>query len=430
VGVKTLRIGIVGAGVAGLYLADLLHPHHDIHVFEAGAYPGGHTNTVDVDIDGHSVAVDTGFIVHNDRNYPLFVDMIERLGVAAQDGDMSFSMSCELSGLEYCGTSLNTMFAQRSNIVRPRFLNMLREVLRFNGLADQLLRAPAEQNLAGFLAEHRFNGPVVDDYLVPMAAAIWSSKPTEILDFPAAYFGHFFANHGLLTVNDRPQWRTVVGGSRNYVAPLIAPFVDRIHLNQPVAQVLRDADGAEIRTAEGHSQRVDAVVFACHSDQALAMLAAPSPTEREVLGQIPFQPNDTVLHTDACLMPKRRLAWASWNYHRYQADEQQVSLTYDMSHLQQLSAPQRLFVSLNATDRINPDAVLRRIQYEHPVYNTLSVHARGRWREISNTNSTHYCGAYWGYGFHEDGLRSAVAVANDIDSGTDMLNNVPTTGYA
>lgn len=425
-----MRIAIVGAGVAGLYLADLLHPHHDIQVFEAGAYAGGHTNTVDVDIAGQPVAVDTGFIVHNDRNYPLFVAMIERLGVAAQDGDMSFSMSCELSGLEYCGSSLNTVFAQRRNLVRPTFLKMLREILRFNSLAATLQSAPPEQNLASFLAAHRFEGPVVDDYLVPMAAAIWSSKPAEILDFPAAYFGHFFANHGLLTVNDRPQWRTLTGGSRSYVAALTAPFAERIHLRQAVRQVHRHAEGVEVVTAEGARMAADAVVFACHSDQALAALAEPTATEREVLGAIPFQANDTILHTDPDLMPKRRLAWASWNYHRFRREEEQVCVTYDMTHLQQLSAPERLFVSLNATDRIHPERILRRIRYEHPVYNTASVQARNRWQEISGCHHTHYCGAYWGYGFHEDGLRSAVAVAKAIDSASGIGHKDQTSGYA
>ena len=412
-----MRIAIVGGGISGLYLAHLLHQQHEITVFEAGDHAGGHTHTHDVDINGTAIAVDTGFIVHNDRNYPLFVALIEELGVAAQDGDMSFSMSCELSGVEYCGSSLNTVFAQRRNLFSPKFIGMLREVVRFNGLEAQLLTAPAEQNLAGFLNRHGFSGAVVDDYLLPMAAAIWSSKPAEILDFPAAYFGHFFANHGLLTINDRPQWRTITGGSRAYIEPLIRPFKDRVRLNAPVRRVVRSEVEVQVTAADGPAEGFDAVVFACHSDQALATLADPSPAEQEILGAIPYQPNETVLHTDISLMPNSRRAWASWNYHRFVEAEQQVCVTYDMSHLQQLQAPERLLVTLNATDRIDPAKILRRLNYAHPVYNSSRVAARGRWHQISNTNNTHYCGAYWGYGFHEDGLRSAVAVANDFDSG-------------
>jgi predicted NAD/FAD-binding protein len=393
----------------------MLYPHHDITVFESGAYAGGHTNTVDVTIGDETVAVDTGFIVHNDRNYPLFVALMNELGVATQDSEMSFSMSCEISGLEYCGSSLNTVFAQRRNIARPRFIGMLREILRFNKLSDRLLAASDDQNLAEFLAEHDFNGAIADDYLIPMAAAIWSSDPTEILDFPAAYFGHFFHNHGLLSISNRPQWKTIPGGCRNYIAPLSAPFKENVLLNAPVTRVERDANGVDIVTADSHRARFDAVVFACHSDQALGMLAQPTQAEADVLGAIPYQRNETVLHTDIGLMPRKRRAWASWNYRRFDHHSRQVSVTYDMTHLQHLQASERLLVTLNATDKINPNRVLRRIDYQHPVYNRHSVVARGRWQEISGVNRSYYCGAYWGYGFHEDGMRSAVAVAEQLD---------------
>lgn len=409
-----MRIAIIGGGISGLYSARLLYKHHDVQLFEAGSYPGGHTNTVDADFGDRRIPVDTGFIVHNDRNYPLFLAMLDELGVAAQDGDMSFSMSCEITGLEYSGTSLNTLFAQRRNLINPRFLGMLRDILRFNRHSDLLLAAPADQNLADFLGQHGFSGALVDDYLVPMAAAIWSSDPANILDFPAAYFGRFFHNHGLLTVNDRPQWRTICGGSRNYVAPLIAPFRDRVHLNAPVEFVSRDGDHVSVKAGGGEAQRFDQVIFACHSDQALEILRDPTQAEREILGDIPYQPNDTVLHTDASLLPKKRLAWSAWNYHRYQSDATEVCVTYHMSLLQKLDSPRPLLVSLNATDRINPDTILQRIRYHHPVYDSASVKARGRWAEISSVNNTHYCGAYWGYGFHEDGLRSAHAVADMI----------------
>jgi len=415
-----LRLAIIGGGISGLFAARKLHQDHDIRVFESGSYAGGHTNTVDAEVGGETVAVDTGFIVHNDRNYPLFVDLMDELGVTTQDSEMSFSMSCEISGLEYCGSTLNTLFAQRSNIVKPRFLGMLREVLRFNKLSDRLLATSDDQNLAGFLTEHGFSGAIADDYLIPMAAAIWSSDPAEILDFPAAYFGHFFHNHGLLSINNRPQWKTIPGGSRNYVAPLIAPFKDRVLLNSAVKRVERDANGVDVITADSQRARFDAVVFACHSDQALDMLARPTQAESQVLGAIPYQRNETVLHTDITLLPRKRLAWASWNYHRF-ADRAShnrglVSVTYDMTHLQHLRASERLLVTLNAADKINPNRVLQRIDYQHPVYNRDSVAARRRWQEISGLNRSYYCGAYWGYGFHEDGMRSAVAVAKQLES--------------
>lgn len=404
----------MGGGIAGLYTAHLLHPRHDIQVFESGNYPGGHTNTVDVTVDGVSTAVDTGFIVHNDRNYPLFTALLDELGVAAQDGEMSFSMSCALSGLEYSGSSLNTLFAQRRNLLRPAFYRMLSEILRFNRLSDTLINAAPEQNLAGFLAAHQFGGPVVDDYLVPMAAAIWSSDPAQILDFPAAYFGRFFHNHGLLSVNDRPQWRTICGGSRNYVTPLITPFRDKVLLNAPVESIRRAPDHVLVKARNQGTQRFDQVVLACHSDEALAMLADATLAEREILGAIAFQDNDTILHTDITMLPRSRRAWAAWNYHRFQSDAREVCVTYNMSLLQKLSTPRPLLVSLNATDRIHPDSILRRISYRHPVYSMASVRARSRWHEISGHNQTHYCGAYWGYGFHEDGVRSGKAVADNL----------------
>lgn len=409
-----MRIAIIGAGVSGLYAAHLLHKRHEITVFEAADYPGGHTHTVEVELDGQTVAVDTGFIVHNNRNYPLFIALLKELGVAAQDGEMSFSMSCELSGLEYSGSNLNTLFAQRRNLMRPAFYRMLADILRFNRLRDELVNAPASESLQGFLQRHRLSGAVVDDYLVPMAAAIWSSDPLHILDFPAAYFGRFFANHGLLSVNDRPQWRTVCGGSKRYVEPLIRPFLNRVLLNTPVERVERSPTEVKITATSTGTQNFDQVIFACHSDHALAMLSNPTAQEQDILGGIPFQENDTVLHTDARLLPRNQRAWAAWNYHRFRNDAREVCVTYNMTMLQRLASPTPLLVSLNATRRIHPETILRRIRYHHPVYNQASVAARNRWKEISNHNRTHYCGAYWGYGFHEDGLRSAVAVVESL----------------
>jgi len=396
-----------------LYAARLLYNQHEITVYEGGDYAGGHTNTVMAEIDGVTTPVDTGFIVYNERNYPLFTRLLNELDVTTQRGDMSFSLSCRNSGLEYSGSTLNTLFAQRRNLLRPSFYKMLAEIARFNRLQDELLAAPATETLADYLQRHNFSGPVVDDYLVPMAAAIWSAEPASILDFPAAYFGRFFANHGLLSINDRPQWRTIVGGSSNYVAPLIEPFRDRVRLKHPVSAVTRTDSGVKI-TANGQTENYDQVIIACHSDQALQMLTDPNAAEREILGAIPYQPNETVLHTDTRLLPEKKLAWAAWNYHRFSGAENQVSVTYHMSMLQKLDSPLPLLVSLNATGQIDPAKILRRINYEHPVYDTPSVTARARWGEISGCNSTHYCGAYWGYGFHEDGLRSAAAVVASL----------------
>lgn len=409
-----LRIAIIGAGISGLYAAHLLHRQHDITVFEAADYAGGHTNTLDVTLDGQPFAVDTGFIVHNDRNYPLFVALLEQLGVPAQDGEMSFSMSCERTGLEYSGSSLNTLFAQRHNLLRPGFYRMLFDILRFNRLRDELLNAPVNETLGDFLHRKQLAGAVVDDYLVPMAAAIWSSDPTHIRNFPAAYFGRFFANHGLLSIHDRPQWRTVCGGSRQYVEPLVRPFRERLRLNAAVEQVERRAEGVQIRSHGSEAELFDHVIFACHSNQALRLLTDPSPQETEVLSAIPYQPNDTVLHTDRRLLPMSRRAWAAWNYHRFSNEAREVCMTYNMSLLQRLPTPVPLLVSLNATHRINPDSILRRIRYHHPVYNQASVAARQRRDEISGINRSHYCGAYWGYGFHEDGMRSARDVVEKL----------------
>jgi len=416
--VANLRIAIIGSGIAGLYAAYKLHKKHDITVFEVNDYPGGHTHTVEASIDGVKTSVDTGFIVYNTRNYPLFTRLLNDLDIVTQEGDMSFSMSCKTSGLEYSGSSLNTLFAQRRNLFSPSFYGMLREIMRFNSLSNELLQAPAEQNLAGFLDQHRFSGTAVDNYLLPMAGAIWSSDPADILDFPAAYFGRFLHNHGLLTVNDRPQWRTIKGGSQNYVGPLIAAFREHVYLTSPIERVERSADHVTIKPRNQETQIFDEVVFACHSDQALSMLSDPTAAEQDILAAIGFQENDTVLHTDTSLLPDARLAWSAWNYHRFKNDGDGVSVTYHMSMLQKLDTTKPLLVSLNATDHIDPDKILQRLSYHHPVYTTKSVLAREKWQDISGQNRTHFCGAYWGYGFHEDGLRSATAVVDTIEGDT------------
>ena len=414
-----LRIAIIGGGISGLYTAHLLQKQHDFKLYEAANYVGGHSNTVEVEIQGDTVAVDTGFIVYNERNYPLFTALLDELGVATLATDMSFSVSCRQSGLEYCGTSLNTLFAQRRNIFRRSFQRMIFEILRFNKLSTKLLAAPASQSLQGFLKQHNFSGMVVDDYLIPMAAAIWSSNPSVILDFPAAYFGRFFDNHGLLTVNDQPQWRTILGGSKHYVNKLTAQFIERIQLNSPVTRVQRLGDQIRVITKDKSADTFDAVVFACHSDQALKMLEKPSTDEQRILGAIEFQSNDTVLHTDKRLMPDNQRAWAAWNYHRIAKQADQVCVTYDMTALQHLETPLPLLVTLNATEHIDAKQILGQFCYDHPLYTHASVAARGEWDKINGVNNSFFCGAYWGYGFHEDGMRSAAKVVAAINELSD-----------
>jgi len=404
-----VKIAIVGAGIAGNVAARELHRDHEVTVFEAGRHIGGHTHTHDVEMHGRHWQVDTGFIVFNDRTYPNFIALLDELGVASQESSMSFSVRDEAADLEYNGTSLNSLFAQRRNLLRPAFLGMVRDILRFNREAPLLLEEPGgELPLGELLARSRYGRAFVEHYVVPMGAAIWSTDPASMLRFPARFFVRFLHNHGMLTVNDRPTWRTVRGGSARYVEKLTAPFRDRIHLATPVEQVRRIPGGVLVKPRGHEAQRFDAVFLACHSDQALALLADPGNAEQEVLGAIPYQANEAVLHTDARLMPRRRLAWAAWNYH-VRPDDGPVALTYNMNILQRLDAPQPFLVTLNHTDAIDPERIIRRVTYHHPLYTPASVAAQARHREIDGARATYYCGAWLRNGFHEDGVASALA---------------------
>ena len=408
-----MKIAIVGTGIAGLTTAHLLARQHQLSVFEAGDWIGGHTHTVDVTVDGRSHAVDTGFIVFNDWTYPNFIRLLDQLGVASQPTEMSFSVHEPSSGLEYNGNTLNSLFAQRSNLLSPRFWGMLRDILRFNreALADLGSgRLPADITLGRYLAERGYGQRFIDHYIVPMGAAIWSMSLAGMLEFPLEFFVRFFKNHGLLSVNDRPQWRVIQGGSRSYIEPLIASFADAIRINCPVLMVERDADGVTVHSAAGR-ERFDKVVFACHSDQALALLAAPSPAEREILGALPYADNDVLLHTDTGLLPRRPLAWASWNYRLGGDPRQPAALTYNMNILQGIQAPQTFCVSLNQNAAIDPQRVLGRFNYAHPQYSLAGMAAQARWRELHGALNSYYCGAYWANGFHEDGVVSALRVA-------------------
>ena len=407
-----MRIAVIGAGVSGNVVARLLNDEHEVWLFEAGDYAGGHTNTVSFDAWGQSWHVDTGFMVFNDRTYPNFVRLMQGLGVAAQDSDMSFSVSCERTGLEYQGSSLNGLFAQRRNLVRPSFYGMLRDIMRFNREAARLLDADAESvTLGQYLDRSGLGREFVDHYLIPMTAAIWSAQPRAVLDFPAHFLIGFFRNHGLLQVWDRPQWKTIPGGAKRYVAALLAPLADRVRLNSPVSRVVRHSDYVEVTTRGGTPQRFDAVVCATHADQTLEMLADADETERQVLAAFPYQRNDAVLHTDVAILPRRRRAWASWNYHLSPEPHAPATVTYDLSRLQRVRSPEPILLTLNDGGRTDPAKVIQRIIYHHPAYGPDSVAAQKRHAELNGRRRTWFCGAYWGYGFHEDGVRSALAVA-------------------
>ncbi len=410
-----MRIAIIGTGISGLTAAWKLHRDHDLTVFEAAHYVGGHTNTIDVSLAGRQWAVDTGFIVFNDWTYPNFIALMDELGVASQPSDMSFSVKCERSGVEYCGSSLDRLFAQRRNLFSPGFLRMIRDILRFNRESPALLQGQDQElSLGDYLAREGYSRRFIDHYIIPMGAAIWSTDPATMQSFPARYFVEFFSNHGMLSVNDRPQWRVIAGGSRSYVGPITAPYADRIQLNTPVVRVHRDASGVEVVTADGHRGRFDGVVFACHSDQALGMLAEPTAAEQEILGAIPYQANRAVLHTDESLLPRRPRAWAAWNYHVPRDPRDSVAVTYNMNILQTLDAPAQFLVSLNPTRDIDPSKIIREIDYDHPVYTPRGVAAQARREEISGPNRTAFCGAYWSYGFHEDGVKSGLAAADAV----------------
>jgi predicted NAD/FAD-binding protein len=408
-----MRIAVIGAGIAGNTVAYQLHREHDVVVFEASDWIGGHTHTVDIEWQGRTYAIDTGFIVFNDWTYPRFIELLTRVGAPSQPSTMSFSVRCERTGLEYNGTTLNTLFAQRSNLFRPSFHRMLRDIVRFNREAPGLLRdeASGELTLADYLREQRYGREFIEHYLTPMGAAIWSTDPARMLDCPARFFIQFFANHGMLSVNDRPQWRVVRGGSRTYVEKLTAGFRDRILTSTPVTAVRRRAGGVEVESARG-TQQFDAVFFACHSDEALRLIKDPTSAERATLSSIPYQSNDVVLHTDTRLLPRRRRAWAAWNYHILAREQSCVAVTYNMNMLQSLDAPTTFCVTLNRTQDIDPRRILGRYTYHHPLYTAGAVAAQSRQRELNGVRGLYFCGAYWRYGFHEDGVVSALSAVD------------------
>jgi predicted NAD/FAD-binding protein len=412
-----MKIAVIGGGVSGLVVAHALHDRHEITVFEAGSYPGGHTNTVRVDTEHATHHVDTGFIVFNDRNYPQFERLLDRLGVASQPSSMTFGVSDEHGRFEYSGASINGLFAQRRHLVTPGFHRMVAELARFNRRARELLRGDDDPSLGAWLERHRFSRDFVDKLIVPQAAAVWSADPRQMWTFPARFLATFFDNHGMLGFRGRPRWRTVRGGSHRYVQELVRPWQHRLRLSTPVTAIHRAEDHVTVTPRGGEPERFDEVVLATHSDQALAMLVDADDREHEILGAIPYQPNEAVLHTDESILPRRRRAWASWNYHLLDEPGGASTVTYHMNRLQSLSADREFCVTLNRTAAVDPAKIIRKISYAHPVYTSGGAAAQGRHAEISGRNRTHYCGAYWGWGFHEDGVVSGLRVAERLGAG-------------
>ncbi|MBZ9780038.1 FAD-dependent oxidoreductase [Pseudomonas sp. REP124] len=408
-----MKIAIIGSGISGLTCAWLLNRKHDITVFEADDWIGGHSHTVEVAAEGKSHAIDTGFIVFNDWTYPNFIRLLDQLGVASQPTEMSFSVQDPSTGTEYNGNNLNSLFAQRRNLLSPGFWGMLHDILRFNrevirDLDEQ--RITGETTLGDYLGQNGYGQRFIEHYIVPMGSAIWSMSRADMQRFPCEFFVRFCRNHGLLSVTNRPQWRVVSGGSRTYVAALSAGFVERIRLNCPVHRVVRDDAGVNLHSSAG-IDRFDSVVFACHSDQALRLLVAPSQAEREILGALRYDENEVVLHTDTRVLPSRRLAWASWNYCLGGSPRQPAAVTYNMNILQGLQSDTTYCVSLNQTAGIDPSKILDRFRYAHPQYSQAGMVAQARWQELQGAQNSYYCGAYWANGFHEDGVVSALRVA-------------------
>ncbi|MES2547846.1 MAG: FAD-dependent oxidoreductase [Pseudomonadota bacterium] len=404
-----MKVAIIGSGIAGNIIAHHLHQTHDITMFEANSHIGGHTHTHNIELMGKNYAVDTGFIVFNDRTYPHFIEMLDAQKVAWQPSQMSFSVHNELTGLEYNGTTLNSLFAQRRNFFKPGFYGMIRDILRFNKQSLALLESNSEIKLGDYLAQNHYKPAFINNYILPMGAAIWSTDAAQMLDFPARFLVRFFHHHGMLTVNNRPQWRTITGGSARYVEKLTEDFKFNIKLNTPIESVRRLKNSVKIKPQDGEEQTFDYVFFACHSDQALKILSNDATAlERDILGAIPYQENTVYLHHDASLLPKRKLAWAAWNYHVTAKPSDKVQVTYNMNILQNIQSPEPILVTLNHTDFINPAKVIKRLKYTHPVYTLAGVAAQARHAEISGPNLTGYAGAYWLNGFHEDGVASAL----------------------
>lgn len=411
-----MRIAVVGSGIAGLASAWWLSRGHEVVLFEGNDYLGGHTHTHEVEMAGTRYAIDSGFIVFNPAHYPLLCGLFDTLGVASQPTTMSFSVHSERSGVEYNATSLDALFCQRRNLLSRRFLGMLKDLVRFYREAPALLQmAGPGPTLGDYLREGGYGSAFRDEHLVPMASALWSSPPQRILDFPARYLVQFMAHHQMLSLGQRSPWRVVQGGSASYVRALRQRWSVQERLRCPVRAVRRDEQGIELDSAWGR-ERFDHVVLACHSDDALGLLVDADERERDILGAIRYQSNDTVLHTDARLLPRHRKAWAAWNAHVPRDPEAPCTVSYCMNLLQGVESPEAFVVTLNRSDAIDPARVLKRMHYRHPVYDHAMVAAQQRRAEIQGRRRTWFAGAYWGWGFHEDGIRSAHDVVAALDA--------------
>lgn len=411
-----MKIAIIGSGISGLVAAYHLYRDHAISLFESNDYVGGHANTVDVRLDGVEQAIDTGFIVFNDWTYPNFIELLNKLEVESQTSEMSFSVSDVVSGIEYNGHSLNSLFAQRSNLLRPRFHRMLSDILKFNKLAKRRSDGPdGLQSVDQYLEVNRFSSEFCRMYLLPMGAAIWSCPPGEFGQFPIRFVADFYNNHGLLNIKNRPTWRVIRGGSKVYIASLIRGFRDRIRLNTRVSRVERKPAAVDVHFGRNECESFDHVVFACHADQSLAILGHDAtPIERAVLSSFPYTRNVAVLHTDTTVLPRNRRAWASWNYRLAEDPAAPAVVTYNMNRLQSIHSKHTFCVTLNGEDLIDPARVLGRFDYEHPKFTLQRAAAQQRHGELINHRRSSFCGAYWRNGFHEDGVVSALAVVRQL----------------
>ena len=408
-----MRIAVIGSGISGMAAAYYLSRKHEVSLFEKDARVGGHTHTVEVESSRGPLPVDTGFIVHNDRNYPNLQRLFRELNVETAPSDMSFAVHNPSTGFQYSSRGLRGYFARRSNLLRPGHYTLLREILRFNRTAPRLITQPGadKMKLRDFLAEARFHDVFIERYLYPMASAVWSMSLEAMHSFPAHTLIRFFDHHGMLGINTHPNWFVLRGGSRSYLAPITAPYRQRVFSGTDIRAVARSEAGVTLKFAQRPEQRFDQVVFACHGNQVLPLLESPTDSERDVLGGFQTTPNDVVLHTDSRLLPARQNARASWNYCLTPESKSGATVTYHMNRLQSLPVKEDYCVSLNANGAIASEKVLRRFVYYHPLYTRESVTSGERWNEISGCNRTHFCGAYWYYGFHEDGLNSALRVA-------------------
>lgn len=408
-----MRIAVIGGGISGLSAAWMLSQQHSVTVFESEPRPGGHSRTIQFSLDGQNYSIDVGFIVYNDRTYPLFMELLQLLGVPGVPTEMSFAVRCDRTGVEYSGTSLNGLFAQRSRLLSPSFIRMVLDILRFNSLGTTDADCVGSTETVGqYLRRRGFGNSFKDHYLLPMGAAIWSCPMGTFADFPIQFILEFYRNHGLLSLTRRPQWYTIPGGSRNYVSRLIQPFADRIVTDSPVRRIRRTADAVTVIT-DTSEHAFDEVVIACHSDQALALLEQPTPDEIRILSGFPYSSNDVVLHTDESVLPRSRRAWSAWNY-RVSGDDARATVTYNMNILQHIQSPHTFCVTLNDTDSIRPEKIISRHRFSHPIFTTERAALQQQHSSLIRASRTSFCGAWWGNGFHEDGVRSALAVCRQF----------------